>query len=178
MQAPVLSSTVLLTVLLSIGLFFFIRASTKDRIEVAKLVSDQPETLLLEQLQQYFTQRAYRLARVDAASNTVVFEGFVRSSLWLASFLTVLAAIAFLCLALVLSLLFPKQVLLFPWLALLAPAAGYFYWVKSARSEQVSLQVESLSSADIPTQQLVTVTAHRDELAELQGTLKLKSLPE
>lgn len=178
MQAPVLSSTVLLTVLLSIGLFFFIRASTKDRIEVAKLVSDQPETSLLAQLQQYFTQRAYRIATVDAASNTVVFEGLVRPSWWLAGFLTGLAAAAFLCLALVLSLLFPSQAQLFPALALLAPAAGYFYWVKSARPEQVSLQVEPLASAENSPQQLVIVTAHRDELAELQRSLRLKSIEE
>lgn len=178
MQAPVLSSTVLLTVLLSVGLFFFIRASTKDRIEVAKLISDQSETSLLEQLQQYFTQRAYRIATVDAASNTVVFEGFVRPSVWLAVFLTMLAAVAFLCLALVLSLLFPNQAQLFPVLVLLAPAAGYFYWVKSARPEQVSLQVESRSSEGNLSQRLVIVKAHRDELATLQQTLKLKSIEE
>lgn len=178
MQVPVLSSTVLLTVLLVVGLFFFIRASTKDRIEVAKLISDQSETSLLEQLQQYFTQRAYRIATVDAASNTVVFEGFVRPSVWLAGFLTMLAAVAFLCLALVLSLLFPNQAQIFPVLVLLAPAAGYFYWVKSARPEQVSLQVESVSSEDNSSQRLVIVKAHRDELAVLQETLKLKSIEE
>lgn len=176
MQAPVLSSTVLLTVLLAIGLFFFIRASTKDRIEVARLVSNQPEASLLEQLQQYFTQRAYRIVTVDAASNTVVFEGFVRPSLWLAGFLTALAAVAFLCLALVLSLLFPGQAQVFPALALLAPGAGYFYWVKSARPEQVLLQVEPLPMAENPLRQLVVVTAHRDELAELQRSLQLRPI--
>lgn len=172
MQIPVLTSTALLTVLLSVGLFFFIRASTKDRIEVAKLLSEQQGEPLLEQIQQYFVQRAYRLTAVDATKNRVTYEGLVRPSLFLAVFLTLLAAVGILCLTLVLSLLFPDAARLLPVLTVFAPIAGIFYWRKSMRPEQVSLQVEFLS--DRPDQSLLTVTAHRDELAELRQSLGLK----
>jgi hypothetical protein len=177
MDIPVLSSTVLLTLLLSVGLFFFIRASTKDRIQVVKLVTEQPEESLLEQLQTYFTERAYRIAAVDSTANQVTFEGFVRPSIFLAVFLTLLAAVGLLCLALVLALLFPDWANILPVLAMFSPIAGIFYWRKSARPEQVRLQVAKLQSQD-ESMQLLTVTAHRDELAELQRSLNLKPLEE
>jgi Cofactor assembly of complex C subunit B len=170
---PVLSSTLFLTVLMLIGLVFFIRASTKDRIEMAQMVSEQPEASLLEQLQQYFTQRAYRIATIDAAQNQVIFEGLVRPSVFLAIFLTLLAGVGTLCLALVLSMLYPGWGDFLPGLALLSPLAGVFYWKKSARPERVALRVETVQQADRPAQQMVTVTAHRDELAELQRVLNL-----
>jgi Cofactor assembly of complex C subunit B len=179
MQTPVLSSTALLTILMSIGLVFFIRASTKDRIQVAKLVTPQQGEPLLEQIQQYFTQRAYRIATVDAAKNQVTYEGFVRPSVFLAVFLTLLAAIGLLCLALMLSFSFPDATSLLPGLVIFAPLAGIFYWKKSARPEQVLLQVEALSDSNQPSsaqQSLLTVTAHRDELAELQRSLNLTPL--
>lgn len=173
MQIPVLTSTALLTALLSVGLIFFIRASTKDRIEVTKLLAEQQGEPLLERLQQYFAERAYRITSVDAATNRVIYEGMVRPSVFLAVFLTVLAAIGILCLTLVLSLLFPETARLLPALVILAPAAGVFYWRKSARPEQVALQVEFLASEPSP-KSLVTVTAHRDEVAELRQSLGLK----
>ncbi|MBF2001541.1 MAG: cofactor assembly of complex C subunit B [Synechococcales cyanobacterium C42_A2020_086] len=175
MQIPVLTSTALLTVLLSVGLFFFIRASTKDRTQVVRLVANQQGESLLEQLQQYFTQRAYRLIAVDADQNRATFAGFVRPSLFLALFLSGLAGVGILCLALVLSLVFPEIGQVFLALLVLAPAAGLFYWQRAGRQEQVSLQVEDLASGAIP-QSLITVTAHRDELAELQRSLGLKPL--
>lgn len=177
MQMPVLSSTVLLTLLLSVGLFFFIRASTKDRIEVARLLTDQPEASLLEQLQDYFTHRAYRIAAVDADKNLVTFEGMVRPSVFLAVFLTLLAAIGILCLVLVLAVLLPEWTPMFYALLLLAPFSGVFYWKKSKRPEQVSLRVESLIAEDATSPlRVLTVTGHRDELAELQRSLQLKPL--
>lgn len=178
MQFSVLASTAFLTLLLAIGLFFFIRAATKDRTEVVQLVSDRPEEALLEQIQQYFSQRAYRIVGVDAATNQVTFEGFVRPSVFLTIFLTLLAAIGIGCLLLVLSLLFPDtgQALAIP--LLLAPAAGAFYWKKAGRSEKVSLQVAALVDESQASQRLLTVTAHRDELAELQRSLNLQAFVE
>jgi hypothetical protein len=176
MQTPILVSTALLTVLLSVGLFFFIRASTKDRIQVVKLVTEQQEESLLEQLQQYFTQRAYRLAAVNAEQHQITFEGLVRPSVFLAIFLTFLAAIGILCLTLIGSFLFPETARALPVLAIFSPAAGIFYWRKAGRQEQVSLQVETLGNGSAVTQSLLTVTAHRDELAELKRTLSLKPL--
>ena len=176
MNTTILSSTFLLTLLLAIGLFFFIRASVKDRTQQVQLLSSEPEESLLNRLQQYFDQRAYRVASVDAATHQVTFQGFVRPSWFLAIFLTVIAACGILCLSLVLSLLYPKLSSAFLALILLAPAAGVFYWNKAGRSEQVLLKVEAVPKQDTDSQSLITVTAHRDELIELQQALKLKPL--
>ncbi len=174
MNTTILSSTFLLTLLLAVGLFFFIRASAKDRTQQLKLISQEPEESLLARLQQYFDQRSYRVAAVDAATNQVIFQGLVRPSLLLAIFLTVLAACGILCLSLVLSLLYPSLTSVFLGLVLLAPAAGVYYWKKAGRSEQVSLKVEALPNQESGTQNLITVTAHRDELLALQQALQLK----
>lgn len=174
MTLPILSSTFLLTLLLAVGLFFFIRASVKDRTEEVKLISEQAEESLLTQLQQYFSQRAYRVAAVDAAHNQVTFEGYVQPSWFLAIFLTLLAGVGILCLVLVLAMLLPQLGNIFIGLIVLAPAAGFFYWKKAGRPEKVSLRVEPLTSAEPGQQSLITVKAHRDEIAELQKALPLK----
>jgi uncharacterized membrane protein len=175
-NTTVLSSTFLLTLLLAVGLLFFIRASVKDRTQQVKLIAEEPEESLLKRLQQYFDQRAYRVVAVDAATNQVTFQGFVRPSWLLAIFLTVLAALGLLCLSLVLSLLYPRFTSLFLGLVLVAPAAGVFYWKKAGRIEQVSLSVETEPTQATNTQSLITVTAHRDELQQLQQALKLKPI--
>ncbi len=170
MNQTVITSTLLLTVLLMIGLFFFIRASVKDRTEQVRLLSEQPEESLLSQLRQYFGQRAYRVSAIDATNNQVTFEGFVRPSVFLAVLLTLLASIGLLCLVLVLSMVLPDESSFWFGLILLSPLAGVFYWKGAGRVEQVSLRVEP--SAD--DKSVITVKAHRDELAELQRILELK----
>lgn len=175
MISTTISSTLLLTILLSVGLFFFIKASVKDRTEAVRLSSEQPQESLVPQLQEYFTGRSYRVAAVDAAKGQVTFQGFVRPSWFLAIFLTLLAAIGILSLVLVLSMLFPKLETAFLGLELLSPIAGLFYWRKAGRQEQVSLKFEELSSSDPQTtKSLITVTGHRDELAALQQALPLQ----
>nr|WP_041918666.1 cofactor assembly of complex C subunit B [Gloeocapsa sp. PCC 7428] len=175
MSVTSLASTLVLTLLLAVGLFFFIRASVKDRTQEVTLVSEQEETSLLEQLQQYFARRSYRLSTVDSVRNQVTYEGFVKPSIFLAIFLTSLAAIGILCLALVWSLLFPNLSSIFLGLVLLSPMAGVFYWKKAARPEQVLLKLSNQTDK-LPheLQSQITVVAHRDELIELQRSLKLK----
>lgn len=171
MDLPVLGSTVFLTILLAIGLFFFIRASVKDRTQVVTLQAAGAQPTVLEQLQRYFVERSYRLTAVDAATNQVTYEGFVQPSLPLAIFLSVLAGIGFLCLALVLALLFPGAARVLPILGLLGPLAGWFYWRRAGRVETVALRVESVATEDDAPLNLVQVTAHRDELLALQRSL-------
>jgi uncharacterized membrane protein len=173
-NTTVLSSTFLLTLLLAVGLFFFIRASVKDRTQQLELITREPEESVLSRLQQYFDRRSYQIAAVDAATNQVTFQGFVRPSWGLAIFLTMLAACGILCLSLVLSLLYPPLTSVFLGLVLLAPAAGVFYWKKAGRSEQVSLKVKAVPARETGSQTLVTVIGHRDELAELQQALQLE----
>lgn len=172
MNTLIIPSTLLLTLLMLVGLFFFIRASVKDRTQEIKLVSEQAEASLIVELQQYFQERSYKVAQVNPEQNSVTFEGIVRPSIFLAIFLTLLAAVGILCLWLVLSLLFPSLSSIFLWLVLLSPAAG-FYWKRAERKEQVSLKMEATKNKS-QSQSKITVIAHRDELIELQRALQLK----
>ncbi|MGD2181569.1 cofactor assembly of complex C subunit B [Lusitaniella coriacea] len=171
MNSPILSSTFFLTLLLLVGLFFFIRASVKDRTERIELIPEGEEKSLLDRLQNYFEQRSYRIIAVDPAQQKLTFEGAVRPSGWLAIFLSGLAACGLLCLALVLSFGFPESGKIPLSLLLLSPLAGWFYWRKAGRLEQAILEVRG---EEDPKQgkRAIAVTAHRDELASLQKTLK------
>jgi type IV secretory pathway VirB3-like protein len=172
MDSAVLPSTFLLTLLLLVGLWFFIRAATKDRTEIAKLTSQQDEATLMKELKDYFQSRAYKVTAVDQKNNEVTFEGFVRPSWFLAIFLSLLALTGLLCLSLVLSLVFPNIGRLFLLLILLAPVSGWFYWQKAGRLEKVSLKLEPLPKEQT-SPSTITVIAHRDELTELQRALQL-----
>lgn len=174
LRSFVLPSTFLLTLLLMVGLFFFIRASVKDRTEELQWLSTQPEEAVLKQVEAYLTNRSYRLMALDKELEQVTFEGTVRPSVVLAVFLTVLMLTATLCLSLVLSILFPTVGLGFTVLTLISPLAGWFYWQRAQRPEQVRLKVESVASstADADTQTLLTVIAHRDEITAMRPTLK------
>lgn len=167
-----------LTFLLAIGLFFFIRASTKDRTETALYVTALEDVTLLEKLQQYFSRRAYRVTAVHPESGKISLEGQVGASVFLAIFLGGLAGIGLLCLALVLTMAAP-QLAAWPYgLLLLSPLASWFYWRGATRVEQVSFQVltddgeRSDEAAAVNTR--LQVTAHRDELASLRSQLPLK----
>ncbi len=176
MDTAVIPSTFFLTLLLSIGLFFFIRASTKDRTEVAKLTTEVSEDLFLPQLKTYFEQRAYRVVATDPSQQQVTLTGVVRPSWFLAIFLTLLAGLGILCLGLVLSMIVPQWTAVWLGLVVVAPAAGLFYWQRAGRSEQVSFRVETNTASNGETQTVLMVTAHRDEVAELQRSLNLKAV--
>lgn len=173
MNTPILISTFFLTLLLMVGLFFFIRASVKDRTEQVKLISAVPTTSLLEQLKTYFTQRAYDLIATD--QDTLTFSGMVRPSWFLAIFLSILAGVGLLCLSLVLSFIYPPLTPLFFGLEILAPVAGIFYWQKARRIEKISLSLESLTEAGLEKGSVVNLTAHRDEVLQIKQALSLKS---
>ncbi len=175
MDNPILPSILLLTLLLFVGLFFFIRAATKDRTEVAQLMSDQNEAALMPKLKEYFQKRAYQVTALNREQNQVIFEGFVRPSGFLAFFLTLLAATGSLCLSLVLSFVFPSYSAASLGVILLSPIVGVFYWKKAGRFEKVSLKLESSLSGD-KSKSRITVTAHRDELLELRRSLELKQI--
>ncbi|BAY40799.1 hypothetical protein NIES2111_51890 [Nostoc sp. NIES-2111] len=174
MDTAVLPSTFVLTLLLAVGLFFFIRASTKDRTETTQLISEQEEAVFMPQLQEYFRSRSYRVAEVDHEKNQVTFEGFVKPSIFLAVFLTLLASAGLFCLSLVFALLFPRFGNIFFVLVLFAPLSGLFYWRKAGRLEKVLLKLEPQANQQ-QTFSKITVVAHRDELIELQRVLPLKA---
>ncbi|VEP17748.1 conserved membrane hypothetical protein [Hyella patelloides LEGE 07179] len=160
-------STFVLTTLMMIGLPFFIRASIKDRTEQIRLPTSQSEEVFLPKLQQYFESRAYRVVDLDREKNQVTFEGFVQPSLFLAIFLSCIAALGLLCVVLILCFFYPANSNLFWFLLLLAPTAGIFYWQKAGRLEKVLLSVEpNMDLSDHKS--VIKLTGHRDELKQLQ----------
>ncbi len=174
-NTTVLTSTFILSLLLAVGLFFFIRASTKPRIEQMTLETSESEAVLIPKLQAYFTDRAYKITAVDRDTDIITFEGFVSPSVFLAVLLTSAAAIGAMSLALVLSMQFPDVGNVFLVLLVAAPLAGWFYWQGSARIEQIRLKVESADDS-APTK--IKISGHRDELAIFQSTLQLSTVEE
>jgi Cofactor assembly of complex C subunit B len=174
-NTTVLTSTFILSLLLAVGLFFFIRASTKPRIEQMNLETSESEVVLIPKLQAYFTDRAYKITAVDPDTDIITFEGLVSPSVFLATLLTSLAAIGAMCLALVLSMQFPEIGNVFLVLLIVAPLAGWFYWQGSARVEQIRLKVETVDDS-VPTK--IKISGHRDELAIFQSTLQLSAVEE
>lgn len=172
----VLSSTFFLTLLLLVGLFFFIRASTKDRTEVADFITDLDEVTLLEQLKQYFERRAYQVTHIDPEQSRIELAGFVQASRFLAVFLSLLAAIGLSCVALVIGLSLPTLTWQSFTLVLLSPLAGIFYWRGARRTESVSFQLQAIAEdpATGTHHTRLQVSAHRDELISLRQALPLE----
>lgn len=144
-----------------------------------QFIADESETDLLDRLRQYFTQRAYQVAAIEPDRSQIRMSGLVRPSRFLAIFLSLLAAVGLLCLALVLGLLLPDQASLWLGLPLLSPLAGVFYWRQAGRPEEVAFRIEPMGDQDTaaattPPQSRLTVMAHRDELIALQRSLPLK----
>jgi Cofactor assembly of complex C subunit B len=166
----VLTTAAGLTLLLSIGLLFFIKAAVKDRIERLTFALVEPEADFLPKLDRYLVERAYRLVDVSDIHG-VTYEGMVSPSWFMAIFLTSLAAIGFMCLGLVGSYLLPNLGYYCLLLGLLAPIAGWFYWQRSARPEQVIFAVELGQG-----QKIATITGHRDELHILEKSLGVSAL--
>ncbi|BCX12393.1 MAG: hypothetical protein KatS3mg067_1331 [Thermosynechococcus sp.] len=152
-------STLLLTSLLAIGFVFFIRASTKERIETQEWLIAQPITELAPRLKQYFQQRGYRLDAVSADGTEVTFQGQVAASPLVAALLFALAVASTTAIALVLTVLFPKGGILAFSLIGLAPIAPWFYWRGAQRLETVRVW---LQPHEIGSQ--LTLEGHRDEL--------------
>ena len=56
---PALGSTLLLTVLLAVGLVFFLRAASKDRTTVVEVRSSRPPLEVLGRLSEWLLQRGF-----------------------------------------------------------------------------------------------------------------------
>ncbi|MEO1591443.1 MAG: cofactor assembly of complex C subunit B [Cyanobacteria bacterium J06632_22] len=179
---------------MAVGLFFFIRAATKDRTQVADFRAAQSPEALRQSVLQYLLQRAYQPVKPAAESkeaskpndgNTAMaaetparpeegwlqLQGQVRPSLFLAIFLGGLAAVGALCLSLVLAILFPEQGQWFLGLLAIAPLAALFYWQRAGREESVAFKVTSLP--DDPNQASLSFKAHRDEIIQMAANLPL-----
>lgn len=163
-------STLTLTALLAIGLFFFLRASGKDRVETRFYFSSRRLEEMGSALREHLQGRAYRLQATDA-EGIATFTGQAQPSAGLAAFLTGLAGLGLACLALVLHTLEPQWGG-WPWMLMLtSPVAGWYYRRRNQRPEQIRLKLQAADPA--PGSQL-WVEGHRDELDVLAATLALQ----
>ena len=171
------SSVLLLTILLAIGLVFFLRAASKDRTTVVDVSSPLPPIEVLNGLTVWLQDRGWKNDGGDADRQLLRFQGNVASSGVLAVLLSIFGGIGAACLALVIRQLYP----FLEWWPLLlvligGPAAGFIYRRRAARIEL--LEVRLISAADTQ-KSILRIRAHRDELIamelELANSLQLAS---
>ena len=159
------ASTLVLTLLLAVGLVFFLRAASKDRTTTVEVRSSRPPIEVLESLSDWLQQRGWMAEASDPERRSLRFRGQVRSSLPLAALLSVLGAVGAGCLGLVIRQLQPQLGLWPLLLGLLGPLAGVLYSRRAARAETVELR---LISHDRATGSALRLRAHRDELIALE----------
>ncbi|MCT0213811.1 MULTISPECIES: cofactor assembly of complex C subunit B [unclassified Synechococcus] len=160
-----LGSTLLLTLLMTVGLVFFLRAASKDRTTVVEVHSPRPALDVLEGLNQWLLERGWQAEAGDPERRLLRFRGQVASSLPLALLLSLLGGVGGACLGLVLRQLIGGQTWWPLSLTLLGPVAGWIYRRRAARLEQVELRLISEDGAPDSRLQL---RAHRDELIALE----------
>ena len=173
-----LNSTLLLTILLSIGLFFFLRASSKDRTTVVEITSSQNPVKVLDVMYEWLNLRGWKQTGGDFDQRILTFKGEVVSSKFLAIFLSLLGGFGSCALGLVIIQIYPT---LGWWPILLGliggPLSGIIYFKKSAREEKFELRF--ISNGDNLERTSIRLRAHRDELIslenELSDRLELKS---
>ena len=173
-----LNSTLLLTILLAIGLFFFLRASSKDRTTTVEITSSQKPVEVLKVMYEWLDLRGWNQTGGDFDQRILIFKGQVVSSKFLAIFLGLLGGFGSCALGLVIIQIYPT---LGWWPILLGliggPLSGMIYFNKSAREEKFELRL--ISNEDNEEMTLIRLRAHRDELIslenELRDRLKLKS---
>jgi len=165
-------STLLLTVLLAIGLGFFLRAASKDRTTIVDIFSPLTSLEVLDGISNWLEQRGWNRDGGDAEKQILKFQGNVAASKTLALFLSILGGLGSSCLGLVLRQIYPQ---LNWWPLLLAiiggPIAGLIYTKRANRIE--SLELRLVDSVNIHGCQL-RVKAHRDELIALELDLGKK----
>lgn len=173
---PTLASTLLLTLLLAVGLVFFLRAASKDRTTVVEVHSPRPALEVLDGLSGWLTNRGWRTETGDPATNVLRFRGEVGASAPLAVLLSLLGSVGAACLGLVIRQVLPQLGWWPLLLALLGPAAGLLYRSRAKRAETFELR---LMEGDAIQGSTLRLRAHRDELiaieTELGPTLLLAS---
>ena len=168
-----LNSTLLLTILLSIGLFFFLRASSKDRTTVIEITSSQKPLKVLNVIYEWLNLRGWKQSGGDFDQRTLIFKGQVMSSKFLAIFLSILGFLGSCALGLVIIQIYPN---LGWWPILLGfiggPLSGIIYNSKSSREEKFELRL--INNNDNSDNTLMRLRAHRDELISLENELSDK----
>ena len=167
-----LNSTLLLTILLSIGLFFFLRASSKDRTTTIEISSTKEPIEALNMICDWLCLRGWKQIGGNFNKQILTFKGQVTSSKLLAIFLSILGGLGSCALGLVIIQIYPP---LGWWPILLAfvggPLSGIIYFKKSHREETFEFRLVNSDKSDLTQFKL---KAHRDELIALENELKNK----
>lgn len=166
-MAP-LGSTLLLTLLMAIGLVFFLRAASKDRTTVVDVQSPRPAVEVLDGMVTWLGERGWQPSSKDPQRQVLRFSGQVRASLPLAVLLSLLGSLGAGSLALVLHQLVPGVGWWVLGLALLGPLAGWIYMGRAARAESLELRLLEEAADGCSTLRL---RAHRDELIAMEKDL-------
>jgi hypothetical protein len=163
-------STLLLTLLLAIGLVFFLRAASKDRTTVVDVRSSRPALEVLAGLSGWLEQRGWQAVpeASDPERRHLLFRARVAASPALAILLSLLGGLGAGCLGLVLRQLAPALGWWPLLLALLGPLAGAIYRRRAERAEVLELR---LLSHDGATGSELRLRAHRDELIALEQAM-------
>ncbi|SBO43522.1 cofactor assembly of complex C subunit B [Cyanobium sp. NIES-981] len=159
------SSTLVLTLLLAVGLVFFLRAASKDRTTTVEVRSSRPPLEVLDCLSTWLQQRGWMAEASDPDQRSLRFRGQVRSSGLLAGLLSLLGAVGAGCLGLVIRQVQPSLGWWPLLLTLLGPMAGLIYSRRAARAETLELR---LISHDLATGSALRLRAHRDELIAIE----------
>ncbi len=165
----VFTSTLLLTILLAIGLAFFLRAASKDRTTVLDFSSPKPPLEVLNGVSLWLEERGWRPDGGDIDTKVLRFNGSVTSSPILGLFLSLLGGLGGGSLGLVLRQLYP----VLNWWPLLlivvgGPLAGLIYRQRARRNEVLELKL--ISEMEAATS-VLRFRAHRDELIVLEKEL-------
>jgi len=167
-----LKSTLLLTILLVIGLFFFLKASSKDRTTIIEITSSKEPIEALNLVCNWLSERGWQQIKVNADKKVLTFKGTVEASKLLAIFLGLLGGLGSCAFGLVIMQIYP---VLHWWPILLGlvggPLSGFIYSKKSQREEIFEFKLIN-GNQIIPTQ--LRFKAHRDELIALENDLKEK----
>ena len=160
------SSTLFLTILLAIGLVFFLRAASKDRTTIVDVQSPLPPLEVLNGISVWLEERGWKKNGGNVEEKLLLFNGYVASSTFLAIFLSCLGGLGAACLGLVIIQLYP----FLSWWPLLlsaigAPLAGTLYSIKAQRQESLELKLLSSEQSNIS---VLRIKAHRDELIAIQ----------
>ena len=96
------SSTLFLTILLAIGLGFFLRAASKDRTTIVDVQSPLPPLEVLKGISFWLEERGWKKNGGNVEEKLLIFSGNVASSAFLVIFLSCLGGVGSACLGLVL----------------------------------------------------------------------------
>ena len=163
------TSTLLLTLLMAIGLGFFLRAASKDRTTVVDVHSPRPALEVLNGLTTWLNARGWHTDGGDPNRQVLRFRGQVASSPALAGLLSLLGGLGAACLGLVLRQLWPQLGWWPLLLTLLGPVAGLLYRHRAQRAETLELRLIETTAAMGGSS--LRLRAHRDELIALEQEL-------